>query len=459
MNSLTSDTPRPVSDAEEGVGARWFVVTSLGFLLLSCLMLAGRPDFLLSPVLTGHGLSWMALMLLGTAFCGVFGVVYWAVPKVFGTPLYSEKFVFLHYGFHLTGMVLALASVIWPEFTRGAMGMMFIACGAIVFAVNLLGTFHRPAKPDVACAYLMASAVWLVIAAFLGLPFAAEAPVGFLAQTNWSEAWLILAMAGVALNMPMGIALRVTPHAMGIPMVKTGTAWYALAFSNAGLAWMFPATAFGPMQFLIFCAVVYLAGVLIYFAEYFSILQRRAVRVLSWDAKILLTAFSLVPVAAVFLMISAWQHIPPPPAEPVPGVPPPVEEEVVKTGVLPLEFLPVDAATVLTVLLAIVVPAIVALAFQLIRLQNSVAADPRKQSTRERLAEQILLASFFNYATGVLLVIPGAWVGIAQMLSLGTLFLLMGAIGFAGNFFFSSSAGSPADSQKELPPAAQPAGV
>lgn len=440
MNTENTHLQSTAPDATEGLGAKWFFFTSLVFLLLGSLMLAGRSSFLLTPVLTGHGLSWFMILLFGCGLPGVFGVVYWAIPKVFGTSLYSEKFVFLHYGFHFVGFLLVLASVIFPGFGRGDMGMTFIACGALALGINLARTFHQPAKPDVASAFLAASVLWLLVVALLGVPFVEKAPLAALEGTNWSAAWLLLALTGVLLNLPMGIALRVTPFALDAPITKTGTAWYALAFSNAGLAWMFPAAAFGPPAFLLFCTVIYSIGVLLFFARYFSILQNRSVRVLPWDGKILLTSFSLVPVAALMLLFSAWEHMKiaaAPPAEALPGVPA-VEEEVA-AGVLPLDFLPIDGALVLTCILAIGVPAIVALGFGLMRIEKGHhAAAPAALSLRTRLAEQILLAAYFNYACGVLLVIPGAWLAIDQMLSLGSLFLVMGAIGFLGNAIFAS---------------------
>ena len=435
--SLTS----PSAEAPEGQGGKCFFFTALIFLLLACLMLAGRPDFLLSPVLTGHGLSWFMLLLFGCGLPGVFGVVYWAIPKVFEAPLYSEKIVFLHYGFHYVGFFLVLASVIWPGFGRGDMGMTFIACGALAAGVNLAGTFHRPAKPDVASAYLAASVLWLIIIALLGVPFVEKAPLAILEGTDWSVAWLLLALTGVLLNLPMGLALRVTPYALGAPLTKTSTAWYALAFSNAGLAWMFPAAVFGLTSFLLFCATLYAMGVVLYFIRFFSILQNRTVRVLPWDSKILLTSFSLIPVATGIFLFAVWEHIrlaALPVVEAVPGAVPVVEEGA-PSGPLPMEFLPMDGALVLIVLLAIAMPAIVALGFGIMRIEKGHhAAAPAALSVRTRLAEQILLAAYFNYSAGVLLVIPGAWVGIPQMLGLGSLFLVMGVVGFLGNAWFSN---------------------
>lgn len=446
----TTDTSK---NAAETPGAKLFFVTSLVLLVLTFLMLVGRPAFLATHVLTGHGLTWLLLLLLGPGLTGVFGLVYWAIPKAFGTPLYSKKIVVLHYGFHLFGTLLALVSVVWTAFARAEMGMTFIACGALALGINLAGTFRTPSKPDVASAYLAASVLWLIIAAFVGLPFIAEPPLALLVGTHWGAGWLVLAIAGVAINAPMGLALRVTPAALGISQAKSGPAWYALFLSNGSLAWMFPAMTFATPGFLLLCALIYGVGTLIYLATYFSILQQRAQPALAWDAKILLTAFSLVPVAAAFLVLSAWERFAVPVVQEAPGGLAGAEA-VTRPGSLPLEFLPVDGAVVLTSLLAVAVPAIVALGFQLLRLDCVRPALDTTIPLRTRLSDQVLFAAFFNYAAGVLLVIPAAWVGIEQMLSLGSLFLLVGSLGFLGNIFFASSRkilNEPGSSQHDSP--------
>jgi|GEM_PF-2117364 len=438
----------PLPDAPQGIGGKGFFVTSLIFLVLACAMLAGRPDFLLTPTLTKHGVAWFMLAFFGCGLCGVFGVVYWAVPKVFGAPLYSEKIVFLHYGFHLAGTLMALLALVWPSGARSDMAMTFIACGAIAMGINILGTFMRPAKPDVASAFLATSVLWLLIVALGGLPFLGEPPVKGMPAPQWISAWMLLAITGVALNLPMGLALRLTPAVLGVKGDRPGSAWYALVFSNAGLAWMFAAAAYGTHGFLVVCAVVYAVGVLLYFARYFAMLQKRSMRVLPWDTKIVLTSVSLVPVAAGLLVWAAWLRIPAPVVEApagavVPPLPPPAEPA---TGALPLEFLPVDAAMVLICLLCVAVPMIVALAFSLQRLSWSEAGG----GFRGKLAEQILLAAYFNFMAGALLVVPGAWFGIGQMLGLGTLFLLVGSLGFLGNYFFAEG---------KLPAPALPSGA
>ncbi len=445
-NPIDSAAPTPVP---QGAGAKAFLVTSLVFLVLGMLMLAGRPGFLLSTTLTGHGLTWIELVLLGFALPAAFGASYLAVPRAFRIPLFSEKFVFLHLAFQVAGTVLVLAGAIFPGLQQAAMGPTFLASGAVVFAVNIGCSFRALKVPDPGAAFVVTGSLWLVISTLLGVPFAKTPPLAiFPPDAGWSAAWLMLMTAGVAGNIALGLAVRVGMTSLGVTGLHPSPAWYTLALGNTGLAWLFAALAFGPMTFVLFCAAVCLVAAVIFFAQYCALLQHRSTGALGWDARMLFSAFCLLPVAVALLGFGAWERMNiPPPAPAAPGVPAVVEEAV--AGPLPVDFLPVDGAAMLTLLLGVVVPALVGLTFQLIRL------DPRRSaadSFQERLAGQILLASFFNYAVGVLMVIPGAWVGIEKIVGLGTLFLLVGAGGFLGNYFYASGRASEETPQGEPVP-------
>ncbi len=423
--------PSQPSTSESGLGAKTFLVTSLVFLALAALMLAGRPSFLLTPVLTGHGLSWITLLLFGCGLSGMFGLVYTAFPKVFDIPLYSEKFVFLHYGFHVVGTLLALLTVLWPDFPRAEMGATFLACGAMVYTINLSLTFRKAAGPDIGRVCLSASMVWLLIMVFLGIPFTKQAPLTSLQGTDWSAAWLVFSFAGVLINTLMGLTIRLLPKALGVEETKSPFAWYALIFCNAGVAWMFPAITFRSPGFLILCGAIYLIGAVLYLLGFLVALQRS--QSLPWDAKILLTSFSLIPVTACLLILAAVKRLAPAVESAVADV------EAVAPGPLPVDFLPVDGAIFLMGALAVMVPILIGLVFQNLRIEQGRPSELNSPTLKNRLSELILLASYFNYATGVLLVVPGAWVGIERIVSLGTLFLLVGSLGFLGNYIFISS--------------------
>lgn len=410
-------------------GALTFAITALVFLALGCLMLAGRPGFLLADTLTGHGQAWVQLMVLGFGLPAVFGAVYWALPQAFGVPLYSPQLVFLHFGFHVAGFVVVMLLPFVPDLPQAGMGATFLACGAVVFVVNVSMSLRKLARPDASSAFLSTIMVWLVAAMFLGVPFAARAPLPFLEATNWSAGWLVFVISGVFFNTMLGLALRVTPRVVGAASERTPAAWYALSILNVGVAWMFAATTFGPPPFLLVCATVFLVGSLIYLADFWGILQRRPDRdPLGWDSKILLTAVWMIPAAALLMLYDVWHHmamVPPPPVDPALAAAAPAPE-----GPLPITVMALDWTVGLTALLATAVPGLVAIIFQLQKLRAGSAAG----GMRERVAGQLLLASFFNYAVGAGLVVVGAWGAEDQMLGLGAVFLVVGSLGFLGCF-------------------------
>ncbi|MDX2081239.1 MAG: hypothetical protein SFU53_10670 [Terrimicrobiaceae bacterium] len=424
-----------MNNSSSSAGGRAFLITSFLFLILGTLMLAGRPQFLMAPSLTGHGVAWLELLLLGFAFPAAFGLAYLAIPRAFGLPLYSTQFVFLHLGFHLAGMILVVASPLLTGIPQIQMGPTFLAVGALTFAINIGCSLRGLRVPDAGAAFLVTAMLWLVIASFLGAPFAATAPATVFQGQGWSGGWLVLALGGVILNTIFGLGLRVTPVVLRLKEIHPAPAWYAFVISNFGLAWLFAALALGPMSFAEFCAAFFLLGTLIYLGKFLLLVQQRPDRSLPWDVRILLTTTITAPLAIALAGVAAWQRVPvasqtPAAATPAPETP---------AGPLPLEILPVDTAAVLTALLAVAVPGLVALAFQLVRIERAQLGGDAESTFQGRLTNQILLAAYFNYATGVLMVIPAAWVGIERILTLGSLFLFVGAAGFAGTFLFATS--------------------
>lgn len=428
------------SNGSGASGALTFAITALVFLALGCLMLAGRPGFLLTDTLTGHGQAWINLMIFGFGLPAVFGAIYWALPEAFGVPLYSKPMVFLHYGFHLAGLLIVMILPFVPELPQASMGSTFIACGAVVFIVNVAMSLRAMERPDAASAFISTVCVWLAISVFLGLPFAAGAPLPLLGGTSWSAGWLLFVMAGIFFNAMLGLALRVTPPAVGAKHERTPAAWYALAIINVGVAWSFPATAFGPLMFLLLTTSIFLVGSLIFLGDFWLLLQRRTNRELGWDAKILLASVWMIPATATALIYNIAERLG---IEPVAALDPAAAtglEEV--AGPAPIMVLSLDWSVGMTALLATAVPGLVAVIFQLLKVRAGVRP---LTGNREKVAGQILLASFFNYAVGAGLVIVGAWGAEEQMLGLGAVFLVVGSLGFLGNFLYALGQGSGAE--------------
>jgi hypothetical protein len=351
-------------------------------------------------------------------------VVYWALPQAFGVPLYSPQSVFLHYGFHLAGLVVVMLLPFVPELPQASMGATFLACGGTVFVFNVAMSLRRMERPDAASAFLSTIMVWVMLALFLGVPFAAAPPWPLLGGTSWSAGWLVFVISGILLNTQLGLALRVAPLALGAKPERTPAAWYALAILNLGVAWMATSATFGTPALLLLCTAVFLVGSLIYLADFRALLQRRhSAAALGWEMKILLTAVWMIPVAALVLMYAVWRHL----LLAVPAV----AAAPVLEGPAPITVRPLDWTAGLVALLAAAVPGLVAVIFQLQKLR---VGDRAEKNTRERLAGPLLLAAFCNYAVGVVLVVFGAWGSENQMLSLGAVFLVVGSLGFLGCF-------------------------
>ncbi len=421
-------------------GANTFAVTALVMLALGCLALAVRPGFLLGETLTGHGEAWIRLIIFGFGLPAVFGAVYRALPEAFGVPLFSGPAVFLHYGFHIAGLLIVLAIPFVPGLPQASMGATFLACGGVVFVVNVAMSLRKLGDSDAGSAFLSTLMVWLVAALFLGVPFAATPPLPFLAGTNWSAGWLVFVISGVLFNAQLGLALRVTPLVVGAGTRRAPASWFALSILNLGVAWMFAAATFGPLAFLLVCAAVFLVGSLVYLGDFWGMLQSRTDRgTLGWDSKIMLGSVWMIPATAIVLLYAVWERLQlqaaaaaaaaaAATAAVVPGAPASAE------GPVPLAVMSLDWTVGLTALLATAVPGLVAVIFQLQKLHAGVPGEVNETDMRERVTGQLLLAAFFNYAVGAVLVIVGAWGAESQMLGLGAVFLVVGALGFLGIF-------------------------
>lgn len=405
---MQNTNPNVSSDAFRGPLA--FLIASLACLCASAAWLVISPALLLDPKIAPQSTAWIYLAVYGCALTGFFGLVYRSVPIIFGLPLYSPQFVILHLVFHLVGLGLLMPTAFQEDPSTGVMGQTFLACGAVTFIVNISASFKREDRPDASAAFIATAMLWLGIMLIVGLPFAKNPFVAFFSPSAWTPATLELCIAGVIINGLLGLALRVTALRLGSSMERTNTPWFALALVNAGAAWVFAATAFGPPAFVLFCAALYLAGILIYLARFTAILEARKEESLDWDSKILFTALWMVPVGVVMFGYAVWSRAATPDAS-----------------------VQLEASTLLAALLGACVPALVALIYQTSSLLRGDEHGP-DAPLDVRLSSQILLAAFFNYAIGVLMIIPGAWLGIEKMVGLGSLFLLMGSIGFLGNF-------------------------
>jgi cytochrome c oxidase cbb3-type subunit I/II len=62
-----------------------------------------------------------------------FGVIYWIIPKIFKTPLYSKKLATTHFWIGTVGIVLYVVPLYWAGFTQSMMWKTFTAEGQLKF--------------------------------------------------------------------------------------------------------------------------------------------------------------------------------------------------------------------------------------------------------------------------------------------------------------------------------------
>jgi len=390
-------------------GALLFVITALVALVAAFLLIALHPAWLGGHVEDVQSQAWVRMIIFGFGLSAVFGAVCRALPLAFGLPLWSQQLVFLHGAFHLSGLLVVVLVPFVPDLPQAPLGPWLITAGSLVFIVNIALTLRGMARPDAASAFIATVLVWLAAVSFLGLPFATEAPLSSLEKTGWSGGWLVLVIAGIFFNTISGLALRLIPLSFGSKPRRTAAAWYALAILNLGVAWMFAAVTYGPPAFLMMCALVFLAGTMICFADSRCSLRERAqpeARALS--VEILAAATAMVPIAALVMLHGIAQRM--------------------RHGFAPHGATPLDWVTALFALLAVAVPGLIAIIFQ---LQVIAATEVVRD---EKFRFPWLPPAFFAYASGTALVVAGVWGSWKSVTALGAALLALGGFGFLLSF-------------------------
>ncbi len=402
----------PNTSMQASKGAMSFLIMALIFLCVSTLWIALKPTLFLDSGLSTPIRAWTYLTLYGFVMPAVFGLIYRALPMAYASPLRGENLVLIHLGFHMFGFGILFAHALHPESVEPGMGVLFLACGVATFLINAGAALQKRGLAEPSSAFLAISLLWLSMSTLLGLPLSKEPTFAALKDTQWSAAALELCLLGFVMNAILGLALRLTSLRLANDPPQTNSSWFALYITNAGLAWLFGAITFGPAAYVLVCLGVYLSGVLIFLVRHMAITQERRVEILDWDTKMLVTSIWVLPIATLLGGWAAWIRMGNPDQPPV-GL---------------------DTATALTAILGVAVPALVALLYQSEAILRGF--NPDEPTAHLRLSSQILLAAFFNYTTGVCLLLGGAGVGSEKMTALGALFTLVGAFGFTGNLVF-----------------------
>ena len=413
----------PATGGARAAGATTFAVTALVFLVLGCMMLAGRADFLLADTLTGHGQAWVNLMLFGFLLPAVFAAVYGALPQAFGVPLYSEQWLFLHYGFHLAGLLVVMLVLFVPELPQAPLGAICLACGAFLFLLNVGMSLRGMARPDAASAFVSTACVWLAAVVLLGLPFSAAAPLAILELTDWRAGWLVLLLAGVVFNTMFGLALRVAPQSLGLRPERTHAAWYALAVVNVGMAWSAAAVTFVSPKFLLLTTGVFAAGALIFLGDFRQLLRRSAGGDLGRNIRMLRIALWVILAVTILSGLDAFGRLG---AEPTAAAG--AEEAMLDelAGPAPIAVSAADWVLGLSALLGVAVPGLMALLFEMQQGRPGAVTGGR-----------MMRATLVAYASGVIMLLAGLLAEEPRTSGAGAAFIALGALGFLGNFLGS----------------------
>jgi hypothetical protein len=389
-----------------------FLIMAMIFLCASTIWIAFKPSLFLEGNVTDSMRAWTCLMLYGFILPAVFGLVYRALPMAYTAALLGENLILLHLGCHMFGFGIFFAHALHPEMVQSGMGMVFLGCGVMAFLINIGAALQKRGLSEPSSAFLAAALLWLAVSSLVAMPLSSEPTFAALKDTQWSAATLQLCLLGFVMNAILGMALRLTSLRLANDPPQTNSSWFAFYITNGGLAWLFGAIAYGPAGYVMICLGVYLAGLLIFIMRHAVITQERRVEVLDSDTKMLVSAIWVLPIVTILAGLSAWIRMGNPEQQPF-GL---------------------DIVTVLTAILGVAVPALVALFYQSEAILRGF--HPDEPTAHLRLSSQILLASFFNYATGVCLLLGGAGVGSEKMTTLGAIFTLVGVFGFTGNLVF-----------------------
>ncbi len=73
-----------------------------------------------------------------------FGILYWMIPKIFGTNLYSKKLAANHFWLGTLGMIFYAVPLYWAGFTQSSMWKQFTASGQLKYSFLETVTYLKP---------------------------------------------------------------------------------------------------------------------------------------------------------------------------------------------------------------------------------------------------------------------------------------------------------------------------
>jgi len=280
--------------------------------------------FRVAGELTGHHFNPHLLALVHIAALGwgtmvIFGAAYQLLPVICERDLYSVPFAVASYVMLSLGTLL----LVW-SFWMFEVGALMITGGSLVVSAALLYTINTSATAalhqhsSVQRAFMVSSALWLLITTIIGLLLAINLRVTFIPR-NHLDMLKLHAHAGLAgwfLQLISGVSTKLVPMFLLGKSKREWLLYVALILQNAGLILFLSDGYFNPVtsKMLTYAGIVALGTFawLIYLADAYRNRLRRKVELLMKHAAVsfacLVVGFVLLPVA-YFVADTRWTSL------------------------------------------------------------------------------------------------------------------------------------------------------
>lgn len=206
------------------------------FLILTLLMFVASNRF------QDHFFQAQTLALVHAAALGwgtmiIFGAAYQLMPVIFERELYSSKMAFTSFLALFTGSIALVCS-----FWYFHIGLLMIGSGvlvliaAILYSINVFKTAGS-AKFNVQKLFLMASSIWLIITATVGVLLAINLYKPFISFSHFEILKLHahIGFVGWFLQLITGVSSLLVPMFLFGKSKKTNLLYLSFAFQNIGL--------------------------------------------------------------------------------------------------------------------------------------------------------------------------------------------------------------------------------
>ncbi len=97
--------------------------------------IAHYTDWIVAHVHVG-ALGWNGML--------TFGIIYWLIPRIFNTPLYSKKLASNHFWLGTLGIIFYAVPLYWAGFTQSSMWKEFTESGQLKYAFLETVTYMKP---------------------------------------------------------------------------------------------------------------------------------------------------------------------------------------------------------------------------------------------------------------------------------------------------------------------------